>query len=265
MLKKFVIFLLCIVTLAMYSTIADSIQVAIATEYAPSSPNQIFIPPPPPMPVQLEERVIDPLKPMIALTFDDGPHRRHTLRIVETFEAYGGRATFFVLGRALEDNAELIKRMGRNGFEVVGHTWHHVNLTNMSEEEIARETIETHSAIEALIGSIPHIFRPPFGAQNATVRRVAKELGFAIIYWSVDSWDWYVRNADMVAYKVLRDVSDGDIVVLHDPHPTTAAAMEQVVPELIARGYQLVTVSELLYHRGVVPEAGVVYRYAPPR
>ena len=209
----------------------------------------------------LMQSPIDPQRPMIAITFDDGPNI-HTERILDVFEAHDARATFFVLGKRLRSFHIEIERMYRNGFEVLGHSWNHPDMTRLSETGIREQITGTHNAIEDIIGSVPQMFRPPFGAFNNTVRRVSAELGFSIISWSVCPMDWDLICADEIARRVLRTVRDGDIVLLHDPHPPTAIAVERIVPELIARGYQLVTVSDLFYYRGITPQAGGVYRRA---
>lgn len=220
-------------------------------------------------------RVIDPSQPMIALTFDDGP-AAHTLSIANTFEMHGANATFFVLGRLAEQNPYAIIELSARGFEVLGHSWDHPDLTRLSQQRVEEQILRTQHKIESLIGSIPMMYRTPYGAQNDTVFAASKNTGFSIIHWSRDPMDWHVRNANTVANLILYGgtvrrgntvhrmgrARDGDIIVLHDTHQTTAVAMERVVPALIARGYQLVTVSELFYHRGIDPQPGVMYHSA---
>ena len=211
-------------------------------------------------------RTIDPQRPMVALTFDDGPDWP-SVHILDILERYDSAATFFVLGVRVHGWAEVMERIHLSGSEAVGHSWDHPNLTEISTEEVAWQLSETHQAIEEVLGtSVPKIFRPPFSAQNAAVREVARDLGFSIIDWSLDPADWLVRDAEVIAYRVLSSIQDGDIVVMHDLGLwATAIAMETVIPELVARGYQLVTVSELFYHRGIDLQPGEVYESAPPR
>ena len=218
--------------------------------------------------LNLQRNPIDPSRPMIAITFDDGPSIS-TMQVLDVFEAHGERATFFVIGGRIDGFYEIIERMHRNGFEVLGHSWSHPHLTLIPEEEIANEILLPHEIIEDIIGPIPRMFRPPFGEYDRTVREVAGSLDFAIIHWSVCAEDFGVignpgPDSGEVVNRVLRDIQDGDIVLLHDMHPPTVIAIERLVPELIAMGYQLVTVSELFYHRGVILEAGAVYRRALP-
>jgi len=160
---------------------------------------------------------------------------------------------------------ETIERMHENGFEVAGHSWNHPELTRLTNDEIKYHIIGPHDRIESVIGPTPRIFRAPFGATNDRVLRIAREAGFALIGWSVDPRDWELRDAQEVTRNVLQDSRDGSIVVLHDIHKTTAQAMERVVPKLVEQGYQLVTVSELFYYRGIPLNPGQIHRSAPPR
>jgi len=211
----------------------------------------------------LPQSQIDPARPMIAITFDDGPNR-YAAEILDVFEFHDARATFFVLGESIDCFPEDVKRMHQNGFDVFGHTYDHPRMTTLSEDDIAREISETHNQLEQLVGSpIPKLFRPPYGAYNAAVRSVAADLGFSIIHWSVCPADWTRQCPDEITRRVLNNVRDGDIVLLHDIHTPTARAVRQLVPQLVAEGFQLVTVSDLLYYRGVTPQAGGVYRRLP--
>jgi len=246
--------------IALTISTAFHIEELALSSYNPEAfPEEIYFPPP---------RNVEPSRPMIALTFDDGP-ALPTIQILDILEQHNSAATFFIEGRVMyawDEGAEVVRRIHRSGSEAVGHTWNHPVLTTISAEEVAWELLEIHYALEELLEHpVPRIFRPPHSAHNATVRQVAKDLGFAIILWSRDTGDWDVQNAEIIASRVLDFVRDGDIVVMHDIIPETAIAMETVIPELIARGYQLVTVSELFYYRGITLQPGNVYRNAPPR
>ncbi|MCL2408079.1 MAG: polysaccharide deacetylase family protein [Oscillospiraceae bacterium] len=218
---------------------------------APPSPSVIT-----PLPVQPQE--LDPNLPMVALTFDDGPSG-YTGKILDLLEQHGGRATFMVLGNLINARQETLTRTIALGSEVIGHSWDHRNLTKLSAAEIRAEISDTSALIASVSGVSWPMFRPPYGAYNDTVKAIAAELGYAIIYWSVDTLDWKNRDPDWVYNAVMNDVADGAIVLMHDIHGTTADAMARVIPRLIEQGYQLVTVSELLYHRHGVLEPGRVY------
>jgi len=191
---------------------------------------------------------------MVALTFDDGPSH-HTDRILDTLYRHNSQATFFVLGNRVSGNSITLRKAVSQGNEIAGHSWDHKLMTRQSESQIRHELQSTNDAIENVLGIRPMMFRPPFGAYNNRVRRVAQDEGFAIINWSLDPQDWRSRNANAVYNAIMNNVTDGSIILLHDIHASTATAMEMVIPELIRRGYTLVTVSELLGEL----EPGVVY------
>ena len=211
----------------------------------------------PPLPFQSGE--IDREKPMIALSFDDGPSG-HTSRVLDTLERHGARATFFTVGKLLEDWRETVVRAAGLGCEIAGHSWDHKDLTSLSEERIKQQILDTSSAIEAITGVGTRIFRPPYGAVNSRVKKVSGEVDAAMIFWSVDPRDWQVRDADAVYRAVMESVQDRDIIILHDTYGTTADAAERLIPELIDQGYQLVTVSELMSYAHESLEAGTIYR-----
>lgn len=193
-------------------------------------------------------RVIDPSKPMIALTFDDGPSYTYTSRIVTQLKKYDARATFFVLGCKLGDVAaqSLVKSSFEYGNEIASHTYNHKQLSALSAIDIKWESDATKNAIKKIIGSDPVLTRPPYGAYNDTVKAT---IDTPLILWSIDTRDWQTRNADSTVYAVLNSVKDGDIILMHDIYDTTASAAERLIPELINRGYQLVTVSELATYK----------------
>jgi len=201
---------------------------------------------------------IDPSKPMIALTFDDGPSK-YTSHVLDILEKYGARATFCVVGNIVNARQETVKRTSDLGCEVIGHSWSHRDLSKLSSEEIKKELNDTSAAIEAITGVWPRLYRPPYGAVNNTLKSVSAELGYAIIYWSVDPLDWSSRNADKIHTAIMSEAGNYAIVLSHDLYGSTADAMERVIPELISKGYQLVTVSELMYYSDKTLEAGVVY------
>ncbi|MCL2401834.1 MAG: polysaccharide deacetylase family protein [Oscillospiraceae bacterium] len=226
-------------------------------------PNPMEPPVPPtldgtPESTPVQPQAVDTSRPMVALTFDDGPSR-YTDKILDLLEQHGGRATFMVLGNLIDGRRDALTRMVEMGSEVIGHSWDHRNLTKLSKTEIRAEITDTSAAISAVTGITWPMFRPPYGSYNDAVKAVAAELGYAIIYWSVDTLDWKHRDPDWVYKAVMNDVEDGSIVLLHDIHGTTAEAMIRVIPRLIEEGYQLVTVSELLYHRHGGLEPGRVY------
>lgn len=203
-------------------------------------------------------RVREVSRPMIALTFDDGPSV-YTDQIRESLEAHHGRATFFVQGRRISHYPDVLRRLADSGFEVVGHSWDHSNLTTLSANQIEYQLNATHAEIESIIGPTPRLYRPPYGAINQTVIDVSAELGFSLIRWSIDPEDWRTNCEDAIYNHIMANARDGGIVVLHDVYLETAVAMERVIPALVEQGFQLVTVSELFYYSEITPYPGMVY------
>lgn len=201
---------------------------------------------------------IDPDKPMLALTFDDGPSS-NTDRLLNAFATHGGKGTFYVVGNMVDSRPETLKRMATEGHEIAGHSWNHRQLTKLDNEELTAQFMNTRAKIYDITGIDPVTMRPPYGAYNDTVKAKAKELGISMIYWSVDTLDWKYKNADTVYNAVMNGAKDGAIILCHDLHKTTVDAMERAIPDLIAQGYQLVTVSELLTYNGETLEPGKVY------
>jgi len=204
-------------------------------------------------------RRIDPDKPMVALTFDDGPSR-FTVPIVEALEEYEAVATFYVTGNRVESNSELVLRTFNTGSEFANHSWSHPRLDNLTDERIRRELQNTNDAIEAITGVAPNNMRPPYGGHNKRVRDISAELGLSVIIWSLDPMDWLHRDSNYIYNRVMNNVKDRDIILLHDLYETTANAAVRLIPALLDRGYQLVTVSELFYYSGVEAIPGHVYR-----
>jgi len=201
---------------------------------------------------------LDPERPMVALTFDDGPSQ-YTEHILDLLEQHGGRASFVVVGNLVNSRRDTIARAASLGNEIIGHSWNHADLTKLSAQQVSAQLNDTSKVIASVTGEYPVLFRPPYGSYNSTVTAVAKDMGFSIIYWSVDTLDWKYRDSERLVNVIMNDVSDGAIILMHDIHATTAGAMDRVIPRLIAEGYQLVSVSELLQHRYGELQPGVVY------
>lgn len=209
-------------------------------------------------PVVEEERVIDPDKPMVALTFDDGPYRNNTKVIMELFERYNGRATFFVVGYHLDVYTEDTLEAYRRGFQIGNHTLNHPALRQISDAEGMEEIVGLNRKLNEL--GIPGdvMLRPPYGEFTQYLQ---ENLTVPMIGWNVDSADWLTKDAENIYERVVGSVKDGDIVLLHDLHDETAEAMQRVVPALVEQGFQLVTVEELFAAKGIEPQAGQYYCY----
>lgn len=202
----------------------------------------------------------DPDKPMIALTFDDGPSKK-TERILDVLEQYNAHATFFVVGTQLEKFPELTKRASDLGCEVGNHTYNHKNLTKISPDEIREQINGVNALVLEATGKEIALVRPPYGAgiKDETVK---ENVPYPLIMWTIDTLDWSTRDTESTIAAIRQDVKDGSIVLMHDLYDATAAAVETIVPELIEQGYQLVTVSEMFAAKGIVLEPGKYYRNA---
>lgn len=192
----------------------------------------------------------DPSRPMIALTFDDGPRTSVTSRILDSLQQNGGRATFFMVGTNVDANAGVIRRMTEQGCEVANHTYDHKYLTRIGADGILSQVGSANQKIASVCGVSPVLMRPPGGYVDSASLSVLGSMGMPAIMWSIDTRDWQHRNAQKTIDTVLSQVKDGDIILMHDIYEPTAVAAEALIPELTARGYQLVTVSELASFRG---------------
>ncbi len=207
--------------------------------------------------LELEKKVTE-VKPMIALTFDDGPNMITTKSILETLKDNGAVATFFVLGSRAKQNKELILQMAENGNEIGNHTYSHKLLTKLSKDELSNQIKQTQNIINEITGIEPIVMRPTYGEVNDRIKEI---IGMPLILWSVDPKDWKTKNAKAVSEHILSRAKDGDIVLMHDIYLSTAEAVKTVIPELIKRGFELVTVSELFREKEASLEVGNVYRY----
>ena len=199
---------------------------------------------------QAAMNAVDPSRPMIALTFDDGPRTSVTSRILDSLQQNGGRATFFMVGTNVDSNAAVIRRMAEQGCEVANHTNDHKYLTKIGAEGIRSQVGSVNQKIASACGVSPVLMRPPGGYVDGASLSVLGSMGMPAIMWSIDTRDWQHRNAQRTIDTVLDQVKDGDIILMHDIYEPTAQAAEVLIPELTARGYQLVTVSELASFRG---------------
>ena len=204
---------------------------------------------------------LDPTKPMIALTFDDGPTSTITNRILDVLEQYNAKATFFVVGNRLgsKKNQQAMSRAYSLGCEIGSHSYAHPKMENYSHENIQAEFANANAAIEKIIGTKPTLFRPPYGYVNDAIRAYSNA---PLIFWSVDPKDWSVKDAAKIYNHIVKNVKDGDIVLMHDLHGYTAEACEALIPALLAEGYQLVTVSELFACKGITLTTGDSFRKA---
>ena len=207
---------------------------------------------------------IDPTKPMIAFTFDDGPvgtsDTATSIRIQNALAASGQHATFFYWGNSLNSlNEAEIKRAYDMGFEIGNHTRSHQNLSTLTADKIHAEVMEQAAKLSAITGLEHFLVRPPFLATNTTVKNTVRE---PMINCSIDSKDWDGASTEDIINTINTQKKDGAIVLMHETYASTAAAMETLIPQLVAEGWQIVSVSELFKAKGLELKDGQVYSNA---
>ena len=178
---------------------------------------------------------------MIALTFDDGPGPR-TSELLNQLKKYNAHATFFMLGKNVKLYPDAVKQMLKDGNELGNHSYDHQQLTKIDGAAVKKEVDDTNRNIKNICGSPATLLRPPYGAINDTVK---SNVGMPMILWNVDTLDWKTRNTQSTIDSVMKNLKDGDIVLMHDIHSQTIDAALELIPKLEEEGYQLVTVSEM--------------------
>lgn len=181
----------------------------------------------------------------VALTFDDGPGP-HTTRLVGMLTSKGARATFFMQGVAIQANPGVARLVANTpGMEIGNHSASHPQLTAVSSDRLRREVVGNHATIKSVTGKDVTVFRPPYGARNNGVDAMAAQAGESVILWDVDTLDWRTRSASATRQAANR-ATPGSIILMHDIHGSTVDAVPGIITDLQAKGYTLVTVSELL-------------------
>jgi peptidoglycan/xylan/chitin deacetylase (PgdA/CDA1 family) len=178
----------------------------------------------------------------LALSFDDGPDPSTTPVILNILRTNGVHATFFLVGIRVGGNAQIVRQIVEDGNEVGNHSWTHADFTKLTPAQMLQQIDQTQNAITAASGVTPRLFRPPYGSTNATVR---KQVKLPIVLWNVDPKDWKQKDPKQLVQIVESQAKPGGIIVMHDMHPTTVAALDQIVKNLQTH-YKLVTISELL-------------------
>jgi peptidoglycan-N-acetylglucosamine deacetylase len=176
---------------------------------------------------------------IVRLTFDDGPVRTNTPRVLNVLSHYRVKATFFVIGQRARRYPGLVKREYREGHSVQNHTYTHTDLTNLGPIETRRELRATNRAIKAAGVPRPYRFRPPYGHTNIRVRSAGASLGLIQTLWSVDPRDWADPPAPVICRRVVSNVRPGSIVLLHDGSgANTVEALPCIIKRLRAQGYR---------------------------
>lgn len=182
-------------------------------------------------------------KMKIALTFDDGPHPSCTPLLLDGLKERGVKVTFFVIGVNVEQYPELVKREYEEGHIVGNHTYNHVEITRIDSEKAKEEIEKTSRAVERITGHPTEYMRPPFGAWQ---KDLELEMNVIPVLWTVDPLDWTTENEDEIVNKVVTDVQENDMILLHDCYKSSVNAALRIIDLLQEEGYEFVTVDELI-------------------
>jgi peptidoglycan-N-acetylglucosamine deacetylase len=197
----------------------------------------------------------------IALTYDDGPNGPHTLRLLDVLSRHDVHATFFLIGRYVQQRPEIGREIVNAGHVVGNHAFAHPLLIFRSETEIRRELSQCRAALQDAIGQHSTLFRPPFGGRRPAVLRVARELGLEPVMWNVTGYDWNAPPAEVIERKVSKQIRGGDVILLHDgghkqmgaDRSQTVIATDRMIMRYKAEGYEFVTIPQMMQKASVGP------------
>ena len=195
-------------------------------------------------------------KKLVAFTFDDGPNSKTTSRLLDGIQEYNARVTFFVLGSRVDGNKDVLKRAYEEGNQIGSHTYNHLNLFLLDEASILAEINQTNEVVENVIGKKPMFLRPPYGNINEEIKSLAN---MHIINWDVDTEDWKLKDRNLIKDKILEDVHDGAIILLHDIYTESVEGALMAMEELEKENYAFVTIEEMIQLRGVKLDYDTTY------
>jgi peptidoglycan/xylan/chitin deacetylase (PgdA/CDA1 family) len=197
----------------------------------------------------------------LALTYDDGPNDPHTLRMLEVLARNDVRATFFTIGRYVQQRPEIVREIVQAGHVVGNHTFRHPLLIFKSAAEIRDELMRCRAALQDAIGEHSNLFRPPFGGRGPAVLRIARELGLEPIMWNVTGYDCNAPPSAVIERKVSGQIRGGDVILLHDgghlqmgaDRSQTVLATENLIKRYKSEGYEFVTIKQMMERSRVGP------------
>jgi peptidoglycan/xylan/chitin deacetylase (PgdA/CDA1 family) len=189
----------------------------------------------------------------IALTYDDGPNDPHTLKLLDVLAKHNVRATFFMIGRYVQQRPDIARAVAQAGHFVGNHTFTHPLLIFKSAEQTRTELVKCRSALQDAIGEHSNLFRPPFGGRRPATLRVARSLGLETVMWNVTGYDWNAPPAAVIEKKVARQMRGGDVILLHDgghramgaDRAQTVIATDSLIHQYKDQGYEFVTTEEM--------------------
>lgn len=183
-------------------------------------------------------------KKKIALTFDDGPHPVYTPEMLDLLKEKDVKATFFLLGEQVEKYPDIVKRMNEEGHLIGNHSYKHEQLSKLSSVQACSQVNRTNELIYSITGKYPEYLRPPFGDWKDDLDC---EVNMVEVLWDVDTLDWSSQNKDKVVSKVMKNIEEGDIILMHDSYESTVEATAEIIDRLQEDGYEFVTVDELIF------------------
>jgi len=197
---------------------------------------------------------LSPGTKQFALTYDDGPNDPHTFRLLEVLARHNVHATFFVIGRYVQQRPDIVRELVQAGHVVGNHTFTHPLLTLQSAAEVHRELTNCRQAIQDAIGEHSNFFRPPFGGRRPAVLDIARELGLEPVMWNVTGYDWNAPPAEVIERKVQKQIRGGDVILLHDggyrqmgaDRSQTVLATDHLIARYRPEGYEFVTVQQMI-------------------
>ncbi len=191
---------------------------------------------------------------LLALTYDDGPNDPYTWRLLEVLERHGAKATFFLIGRFVQQKPEIARALVAAGHVIGNHTWDHPNLIFASSTEVRRQLQQAQRAIFDATGVEPKLFRPPFGGRRPATLRMARAMGLQPIMWNVSCYDWKPISVDEIVLRAARQIRGGDVILLHDgeyhrigvDRSRSLEASDRILSRYKAEGYEFVTIPEIM-------------------
>jgi peptidoglycan/xylan/chitin deacetylase (PgdA/CDA1 family) len=190
----------------------------------------------------------------LALTYDDGPNDPHTLRLLEVLARHNVHATFFLIGRYVQQRPDIARELVKAGHVIGNHTFTHPLLTLKSAHENKTQLTDCDRALTEAVGKHSNLFRPPFGGRRPAVLRMAREIGLEPIMWNVTGYDWQATSAEYIEHKVTSKVRGGNVILLHDgghiafgaDRSYTVTATDRLISRYKSEGYEFVTVPEMM-------------------
>lgn len=188
----------------------------------------------------------DRTKRQIALTFDDGPHPQFTPSLLRILASYNAKATFFLVGEKAEQAPELVKQEVAAGHSIGNHTYHHVNLNKIPQRLVATEIRACGDVLKGITGQPPHLFRPPGGDYDRPVAETINGLGYTLVLWTDDPGDYASPGTKLIEARILNKLANGGIILIHDGVQQTVDVLPSLLQSLQRRGFEFVTVDEML-------------------